>query len=391
MSARPGSEQAPTCLFAHPGAELFGADRMLAESVVAARERGFACVVVLPERGPLVDVVRRSGARVVISPSFVLRKELLRPRKWPRLARDVLRGGGSAWRLLSTVRPDCVYVSTVVLPLWPIVARLRGVPTISHIHEAESGRALANRVLYAPQRASSRVVSNSGFTRATIERSVPSLGPRTRVVYNGVAAPLAAVPPRPRLDPPLRVLYVGRLSPRKGPDVAIEAVRLLLEVGVQARIDLVGSPFRGYEWFEAQLRDAVRDARLSEHVVLHGFREDVAPFLAAADVLVVPSREDESFGNTAVEGILARRPVVASDLPGLREAVGDYPSARLVPPGDAPALARALQELAGSWDRVVGSLAESTDAATARHRPSAYREQIGDHLLELVTGERERS
>lgn len=374
----------PTCLFAHPGAELFGADRMLVESVAGARERGFSCIVALPEQGPLVEALVALGARVVISPSFVLRKELLRVRAWPRLARDALRGSGAAWRLLSRVRPDCVYVSTVTLPLWPLVCRLRGIPTLSHVHEAETDRGLANRVLYAPQRASARVLSNSAFTRSTIERSVPSLGSRTGVVYNGVAAGHAPCPPRPRLEPPLRALFVGRLSPRKGPDVLLEAAAILGRASVDVRVDIVGSPFRGYEWFEAQLRRSVEDLGLADRVVLHGFHDDVAPFLDASDVLVVPSRADESFGNTAVEGVLALRPVVVSDLPGLREAVGEYPTARLVPPDDAAALAAALRHVAESWSVTVGSVGASADRARARHLPSTYRAHIGGHLMALL-------
>lgn len=377
----------PTCLFAHPGAELFGSDRMLLESVIAGREHGFDCVVALPERGPLVDALVAVGARVVISRGLVLRKALMRPSGWGRLAGDTLRGTAAAWRLIARVRPDCVYVNTVTIPLWPLVARARRVPAITHVHEAEaSGSSLVNRLLYAPHLASRRVIANSEFSVRTIARSLGMLARRTSVVLNGVVGPPEAHPPRAALASPLRVAYVGRLSPRKGTDVLVEAARTLRDTGTDIRLDVLGSAFSGYEWFEAQLRDAIRDAGLEQRVVMHGFVDSIWPFLAEADVLVVPSTVDEPFGNTAVEGILALRPVVASDTSGLREAAGGYPTSWLVPPGDAVALAEALAAVARTWVEVVARVDSSASRAVARHAPAAYRARIGALLASTAAG-----
>ncbi|MFJ6113123.1 glycosyltransferase [Agrococcus sediminis] len=371
----------PTCLFAHPGAELFGSDRMLLESVVAAREQGWRCVVALPEHGPLVDALRGAGATIVIAPSLVLRKALLRPSGWPALVRSTLRGTASAWRIVARARPDAVYVNTITIPLWPVVARLRGVPSISHVHEAEaSGSRLVNALLYAPHLLSRRVLANSAFSLRTIAASLPALARRAVVVANGVAAPADPAPPRARLDGPLRVLYLGRLSPRKGPQVLVAAARLLRERGVAAHVGLLGSAFAGYEWFEDELRASAREAGLGDAVAFHGFHDDVWAFVDACDVLVVPSTIDEPFGNTAVEGILALRPVVASDTSGLREAAGGYPTATLVPPGDATALADALAGIVERWDEVVSGVAASAAQAQRRHAPAAYRATVSEAL-----------
>lgn len=375
----------PTCLFAHPGAELFGSDRMLIESVAAAREHGFDCVVALPEDGPLVDALRETGAAIVIAPTLVLRKSLLRPHNWLRLVRDTLRGLGSAWRLLTRVRPACVYVNTITIPLWPVVARMRGVPVISHVHEAEaSGNAIVNRILYMPHVASRRVLVNSEFSLETIARSLPTLTARADIVYNGVSSPADPSAPRTRPDPPLRVLYIGRLSPRKGPDLLIHAARLLMDAGLDVRVDLLGSAFAGYEWFEEELRRTAHEEGVADRVVFHGFHREIWPFLAATDVLVVPSRIDEPFGNTAVEGILALRPVVASDTSGLREAAGGYSTTRLVTPGDAHAVAEALRALSEAWPEVASEVAGSAERALARHAPGVYRDAIGAQLLDVA-------
>ncbi|KJL21416.1 Glycogen synthase [Microbacterium oxydans] len=370
----------PTVLLVHPGAELFGSDRMLLESAIGLVESGARVVVALPSSGLLVDELRTAGAEVVILPMLVLRKVLLTPRGLPKLFRDTFRGLGAAWRLIGRLRPDVVYVSTIIIPEWPLVARLRGVRTVSHVHEAEaSGNTLVNALLYSPHLASHRTLVNSRFSLDTIRAALPALARRSHVVYNGVASPPHPVSPRPRTEGPLRVLYVGRLSPRKGPDLVIEAASRLDAAGRAVEVTLLGAVFEGYEWFERDLRAQAAEAGIT--VDFAGFHSDIWPFLEKADVLLVPSRVDEPFGNTAVEGVLALRPVIASDSSGLREAAGGYGTAALVAAGDADAIASALTDIDARWDEIVSTVADSRAEALRRHAPSVYRSSISTHLL----------
>jgi glycosyltransferase involved in cell wall biosynthesis len=76
----------------------------------------------------------------------------------------------------------------------------------------------------------------------------------------------------------------------------------------------------------------------------------VPALLTEADVFVLPS-ESEAFPNAILEGMAAGLPVVAASVGGIPELVADGVSGRLVPPGDADALARALTELLDFPDR----------------------------------------
>ena len=226
-----------TVLVAHPGSELFGSDRMALESVRAFREAGDRVVVALPESGPLVDELVASGAQVVILPQLVLRKALMKPSGWLRLFRDTFRGLGSGWRLISRVRPDAIYVSTITIPEWPALARMRGIPSVTHVHEAEaSGSRAINTALYVPHLLSNSVVVNSQFSLNTIRASLPSLARRAEVVYNGVLGPENPSEPRAAIEGPLRILYMGRLSPRKGPDLILSAAAMLRAEGISAEV-----------------------------------------------------------------------------------------------------------------------------------------------------------
>src|SRR6059036_62243 len=76
-----------------------------------------------------------------------------------------------------------------------------------------------------------------------------------------------------------------------------------------------------------------------------GFRRDVAACLAAADIIALPSLQ-EGLGVAALEAMAASRPVVASRVGGLAEAVVQEETGLLVPPADPDALALALARLA---------------------------------------------
>jgi GT2 family glycosyltransferase/glycosyltransferase involved in cell wall biosynthesis len=369
-------------LLVHAGAELYGSDRVFLESVVAlvGRDR---VVVVLPEDGPLAAAVRDVGAEVVRCPMPVLRKEALRPRGAVRLVRQAVAGLLPAIRLLRTAGRDGVYVSTLTIPSWIVLARLLRIPVVCHVHEAErSARPLLRRLLALPVSWASSVVVNSRFSLDVLTASAPAVRDRAAVVRNGIPGPDSVAPARAVLQGPVRLVYVGRLSPRKGPQVAVAALAELRRRGVPACLELVGSVFPGYEWFEAELRDTVDREGLGDVVSFAGFRPDVWPALAAADIVLVPSVVDEPFGNTAVEAVLAARPLVVSDTSGLREAAEGYLAARRVRPDRPHDWATAIAELVDGWAEVREQALGDAERAVARHAPETYRAELADRLHE---------
>jgi glycosyltransferase involved in cell wall biosynthesis len=362
----------PPVLVVHPGAELYGADRVLLESATALATR-YDVTVAVPGPGPLVDELEARGLRVALCPMPVLRNSALRPRGFLLLVRDALRGAVPALRLMRRHGRAGVYVNTVTLPSWPLLARLARRRTLCHVHEAERSRPrLMRSALAVAPALSDRVVVNSRFTLDVLTEIAPRLRGRSTVVYNGVQGPAEAVPPRAVLDSPLRLLFIGRLSPRKGPQVAVAVLAELVRRGVDARLSVVGSVFQGYEWFEAELRESVASLGLADRVEFRGFRADIWPEVADADVVLVPSVSEESFGNTAVEAMLAARPLVVSDTSGLREAAAGYASAQAVDPGEPLEWADAVERVVADWPAFRRAAAEDAALARERHSAAAY-------------------
>ena len=380
------SAASPLVLVAHPSPDLYGSDWQLVETISGLIESGYRVNVALPLDGPLVPVLEGVGARVAVLPFTVLRKALLTPKGLAGLAAST---PGEIARLRSVIRAcgaDLLLSNTVTIPWWPVAGRLAGVPVLSHVHEAEDTQRLVIRAgLNAPLLAANRIVANSGAARDALLAAQPVLASRTQVVHNGVAAPpepLAPLRERTAGDD-FRVAMVGRLSPRKGVDVLFEAIALLRARGVDASLQVAGSIFPGYEWYEEQLRERAAQPDLAGHVDLLGYVHPTWQVLEAADAVVVPSRA-EPFGNTAVEAMHAARPLVASRVQGLAEVVTDEATGLLVPSDDADALASALGRIAADPALAARLAADGRREAAERFTTAVYRAAMTGTVRDMI-------
>jgi glycosyltransferase involved in cell wall biosynthesis len=360
---------------AHASSELYGSDRVFLESVIAMVEAGWEVVVTLPQPGPLVDAVEKAGAMVGFCPTPVLRKAALRPAGLIRLLAETVKGIAPAWRLLRNHYPDLVYVNTVTVPLWLPLARLANAKVIAHVHEAEDAVPWPIRyALTRPLRFANIVVVNSLATVKALTAAQPRLAGKMTLTYNGVPGPAEA---EVKQEPakPLRILLVGRVSPRKGTDVAVEAMTLLRRAGTRANLDILGSVFPGYEWFEKRVLELIDTGLLRDSVHLNGFHSDVWEAYRNADIAIVPSLV-EPFGNTSVEAQLAGVPVIVSDAQGLPETVDNGRFGTVVPAGDPAALAAAIESLVEDWPATRERAELAQQDAGVRFAVERYREEI---------------
>jgi glycosyltransferase involved in cell wall biosynthesis len=372
-------------LVAHPSADLYGSDRVLLETIEGLCRAGARVLVTLPAPGPLVSELERRGAAVLLSPTPVLRKTMLSAPGMLRLLATSVHGMLRSVGVIRGARPDVILANTITVPLWTAVGRVTGVPVVTHVHEAEANAPRALRAALAlPLLFSRAVLTNSQFSANTLAAALPRLRGRATVLYNGIPGPADPVMPRDQLQGGLRILYLGRLSHRKGVDVAIDALLQLRREGVQARLSIVGAVFPGYEEYEAGLREQVAVNGAEDHVTFNGFQKVIWPFLAESDVVVVPSRLDEPFGNTAVEAVLASRPVVVSNTSGLREAAAGYRSAQFVEPGDASQLAAALARVSADWQGYQANARLDAAEAGLRHGPEQYGKLMASHLAQAA-------
>jgi glycosyltransferase involved in cell wall biosynthesis len=335
----------PLVLIANPAFDRYGSDLQMLESVRALRAARWRVLVTSPEAGPLAARLEELGAETHLVAYPIVRRADTTPAGAIRLAMAAAAAVPRLRRLIREVAPDVVYVNTVTLPWWLVAARLARVPALCHVHEAEPNVPMVVRKVMASQlRLAAVSVMNSTVTRDSLCEVSPALRPSARLVYNGIEAPDQPVTP-PRLRPgAVRAVVVGRLSPRKSPHVALEAVALLRAGGLDATLEVCGTPVPGQEAYEEELRRRAARPDLDGAVTFSGYTSPVWPALARADVFLATSTA-EPFGNAVVEAQLACRPVVATAVEGHLETVLPGRTGQLVPVDDAAAMAAAVRRL----------------------------------------------
>ena len=162
-----------------------------------------------------------------------------------------------------------------------------------------------------------------------------------RTVHNGIETVSPDAGERPRREP---VVFVtaGRLAEIKNHAMMIRALRRVVDAGVPARLVIAGE---GPE--RSRIEESVREHALQDNVALLGFRADVAPILAEADVFVMTSRY-EGISIAMLEAMRARLPVIATRVGGIPETVRDGVTGLLVAPDDLAGLVQAMLRLARS-------------------------------------------
>lgn len=370
-------------LVANPSPDVYGSDLQMLESLSAVVAAGGRAVVAVPHEGPLTAMVRERRAEVELVDFPVVRRANQSLRAFADLAWSAVTATVRLTHHLRRTRPDVVYVNTVTLPWWLLAARLSRTPSVCHVHEAENTDSMVvRRLLVTPLRLADELLVISRAALAALTDVDERLRRKSNLVYNGVPEP-PAPPRRARRGLTVRTVVVGRLSPRKAPHVALEAVAELRRAGHDVTVELAGSVYPGYEWYEEQLRARAAEPDLAGAVEFPGYCKPIWPHLAAADIVLSPSLR-EPFGNAVVEAQLSLRPVVASSALGHLESIEDGQTGLLVAPDDASAMAAALRRLIEDPDLCAQLAEQARRHALDRFSPARYGREVVAVLARLT-------
>ncbi len=334
-------------LFASRG--IGGAERSMLRLMARAHPDTFACGVVVPARE---NRTLRAAAESIPVPYHAL------PPGDPLALHGLLR----------SERPDLVYLFGRFRTIpWAIVARLAGVRCVVAAERSAANRWSDRLARRLDRHFVTAYVANSEFAARNL-RAIVGEEPPVWVVPNGVAdEPPSRRPAGAGAAPAL--LCVGNITANKGQGVLLEAVRLLQPSHPGIRATLVGRDFTDGRFFQA-----ARARGLGDTFTAVGFVDDVRPFLAQADLVVLPTLEREGMPTALLEAMRAGVAVIASRVGGVSEIVRDGTTGLLVLPGDAPGLAAAIDRLLVD-DGLRRRLAEAARAyARERHDVSAMVE-----------------
>ncbi|MEX2549545.1 MAG: glycosyltransferase family 4 protein [Nitriliruptoraceae bacterium] len=297
-------------------------------------------------------------------------------------------------RALRALRPDVVHVHEPLVPMVGLGAVLGApVPVVATFHAWSDRDRLYRAARPLGRAVLRRVAVPLAVSEAAAGYHARALGvPRTtfRTVPNGVdvarfAAAREAVGSE-RTPGPARLVFVGRLEPRKGALLLADAYLQLLKSHPDATLTIVGD---GPERAELERRLA---AVPGERAQLLGrvTGPELARQLAMADVAVAPALGGESFGIVLLEAMAAGTAVVAADLAGYRSVVTSGEDGILFPVGDVQQLGRALRDLLDDPGRRI-QLVEAGTRTAAAHDWAVVADRVRGAYLDALTAARGRS
>ncbi|WP_433261928.1 glycosyltransferase [Actinosynnema sp. CS-041913] len=342
-----------------------GVAAVVRELAVSQRERGWSVAVVCPP-GRLADRLRDEGVDVHDWPATRT--------PGPRTVTEVVR----LKKILDRLDPHAVHLHSSKAGLaGRLVLRGRR-PTIfqPHLWSFQTAHGLLRHVSAAWERLAARwahqlVCVSDDELRAGRAKGIATAA---EVVCNGVDTtvlrPRSRVAARRRLglpDVPTAVC-VGRLAPLKGQDLLLTAWPAVLASVPDAQLVLVG---------DGPMRDRWRAIGDHSSVRWWGHDTAVADFYTAADVVVLPSRA-EGMALVPLEAMASGRPVVAFDVGGVRQSVGD--AGAVVEAGNVPALAEAIAA------RLADPVLATGEGLTGRRRAEVLFDsgRVGDQIATLV-------
>ena len=324
-------------LYVHGIEDIGGAETDLIAMIKGLdRERFYPFVACRPT-GAFIERLREIPVPVfpVLLPSW---------RKWKDIW-GIPIAVASLIAILKREKFDLVHINDYWwTPVVWLACRISGIPCLVHIRQQIEPRRVKQYWLAKPDRV---LAICKEIRQVAIDGGVDPN--RVQVIYSGLDfsskfenVNAGMIRKRHGLPPgQLLIGAVANLFPRKGYEYLLEALTDVRKIITNVHCVIVGEGDDGYR---TQLMNLVNERDLNSVVTFAGFRSNVLEYMAAFDVVVLPSIL-EGFGIVVLEGMAMGKPVVASRVGGIPEAVEDGVTGILVPPANSRKLADALVRL----------------------------------------------
>ncbi|WP_321795353.1 glycosyltransferase family 4 protein [Caballeronia sp. J97] len=296
---------------------------------------------------------------------------------------------------------DVIYVNTQrAMVIGAIAGLISRRPVVWHLRDIVSedhfGRAQLAIIKWCTKLMLEHVIANSTASAAAVTALTRLREERLDVVFNGISAePFMKLESagqhelRARFGLPQDAFLVGcfsRLARWKGQHVLLEALRECPDMHAV----FVGAALFGEHEYEAELRACVLEHGLADRVHFLGFQDDIAACMKAVDIVTHTSIMPEPFGRVIIEGMLSRRPVVATRAGGVMDIVDDGENGLLCAPGDAAELARILERLKSNAPLRERLVEQGYVNATSRFGTQQYVQSVEKILNDVAKKARRR-
>jgi glycosyltransferase involved in cell wall biosynthesis len=343
-------------LFIHQSSELYGSDKTLLTLIKALNSGHLITpIVVLPNEGRLASLLRELRIKVIITPVIKLSRGIFKVENILKIPIELFKSIRAINKELKGESIKLVYSNTLAVLLGGVYAKIKGVPHVWHVHEIiQHPRVVAYAYPILVNVLSRKVIFNSFAAQKSLCKGHKRLQLKSSVVWNGInrdqpfteEKKIDFLKRKHQINPSAIVIgLVGRISRWKGHELLLKTFKEISKSNSNTELVFIGSPPLNQEIFEENLKTKIKLWGLSEKCKIISFQEKIWEIYDMLDVVVVPSTEPEPFGLVALEGMLSKKPVIASNHGGIVEIINNNKSGLLFKANDEKDLKRCLMRI----------------------------------------------
>ena len=322
-------------IFVSVSSDLYGASKALLVLVLQIKNKSkeFNPIVCIPyEEGPLKDRLKLEQIEIIEMPVLLLTRSMLKSLSFwnffseykmaKKILQTKLKGRDILW----------VQSNTLATLFGSFYCFRNKAFHIFHVHEIIDRPWFVKyffsflQLIYAD-----KIIFNSFATETFYTNVLKKLKNKSVMIFNGVDRDSEAISNYYRND--LRLDFynanknmfliglIGRFNRLKGHKLLLEAFKEVNSIHPKTKLCFIGSPPEGQENFLDDIKYKIEIENLSSKVTILPFQNDIYKFIDTLDAIIVPSIEPESFGIIAVEAMLSKRIVIASNLGGLSNII----------------------------------------------------------------------
>ena len=346
-----------TILFVHQSSELYGSDKTLfylAKSISETPK--FNVLVVLPEKGPLKDLLEENNIEVIISPIVKVSRQMFAFKSLILLPFKIVIALIKLKKALRGTRVDIIHSNTMAVLVGAFYSKLFGIKHVWHIHEIIEKPKLVKK--YFPVLVnffSYRVVYNSETTNTFFTKGHKKLIEKSTTILNGLDRNREITPSQSIKNIKKQLFgahendviigLVGRINKWKGHNLLLDSFENLTHRYDNIKLVFVGSSPPGQNMFVENLTKRIVEKNLLNTCIIVPFQTEIWKIYDSLDIAIVPSTEPEPFGLVALEAMLSRKAVIASNHGGVKEIVIHDKTGFLFEPNNMNELTAFLEEL----------------------------------------------
>jgi glycosyltransferase involved in cell wall biosynthesis len=334
-------------LFLHGSSDLYGASKVLFQTIIACVQKGDHCIVVLSETGPFSEKLEALGVKIYFFKLGILRRKYNTPLGILNRLYYLWKAHFSLKNIIKQHNIHLIYSNTTAVIVGALTSKLLKKPHIWHIHEIiATPRPLLWFLSYLMEHCSNLNITVSAATFHHWNSLNPSLAKQHKLItlFNGLD-PTSYLGIAHKTNMPLVVGMIGRVHFWKGQTYFIEIAHALAQLNPKVHFVMAGDPFPGYEYLLADIEKMKLLLGMQTAITDLGYITNNKLFFDQIDLLITPSVLPDPLPTVILEAMAASKPVAATKMGGALDMIIPNETGILIPWDNAKEAAAQINEL----------------------------------------------